>query len=167
MNPIAQTANRANQSQDRAADRVGEIDPRAGQLALLGLVVLQLCIGYEWFMSALTKVVRGGFPAGLAGELRDKSEGTVGWYKSLLDGTVIPNGRAFGYLIEISELAIGAVLIVAAGAWIVRRTRLSDPARAIALAASAVALFGAVLMNINFHLANGSPHPWLIPTDGF
>lgn len=22
-------------------------------------------------------------------------------------------------------------------------------------------------MNLNFHLANGSPHPWLIPSDGF
>ena len=22
-------------------------------------------------------------------------------------------------------------------------------------------------MNVNFHLANGSAHPWLIPSDGF
>jgi hypothetical protein len=30
-------------------------------------------------MSGLTKIVRGGFPSGLADELRDKSKGTVGW----------------------------------------------------------------------------------------
>ena len=30
-----------------------------------------------------------------------------------------------------------------------------------------LASLGAVFMNLNFHLANGSPHPWLIPKDGF
>lgn len=30
-----------------------------------------------------------------------------------------------------------------------------------------LATAGAILMNVNFHLANGSPHPWLIPKEGF
>lgn len=30
-----------------------------------------------------------------------------------------------------------------------------------------VIFWGAIFMNVNFHLANGSPHPWLIPRDGF
>jgi len=28
----------------------------------LGLLAVQIVIGYEWFMSGLTKIVRGGFP---------------------------------------------------------------------------------------------------------
>ncbi len=128
---------------------------------------MQVFIGYEWFMSGLTKIVRGGFPVGLADELREKLEGAVGWYKSFLDGSVIPNARAFGYAIEIGELLIGAVLIAAAAVWVIRRTRLSDRSRALLLAATALAAFGGIFMNLNFHLANGSPHPWLIPKDGF
>jgi hypothetical protein len=34
----------------------------------------------------------------------------------------------------------------------------------LAVAASAIA---GILMNVNFHLANGAPHPWLIPKSGF
>lgn len=144
-----------------------DIEPAAGRLALLGLVIIQFFAGYEWFMSGLVKIWRGGFPSGLADELREKSEGTVGWYKSFLDGSVVPNASAFGYLIETAELLIGFVLLGAALAWIVRRTRLSDRTRLTLLVASAGALFGAIVMNVNFHLANGSPHPWLIPEDGF
>jgi uncharacterized membrane protein YphA (DoxX/SURF4 family) len=40
------------------------------RLPLVGFLVVVLLVGYEWFMSGLTKIVRGGFPGGLAGELR-------------------------------------------------------------------------------------------------
>ena len=60
------------------------------RLPLIGLLVVQLAIGYEWAMSGLTKIVRGDFPSGLAGELRDKSQGAASWYRSLLDRIVIP-----------------------------------------------------------------------------
>ena len=139
----------------------------ASRLALKGLVVVGLFIGYEWFMSGLTKIVRGGFPSGLTDELREKSEGTVGWYKDFLDGTVIPNAAAFGVAIEVAELAIGAVLIAGAIMLLLRWQRLSYRAEIAVLAAVAIASIGAILMNISFHLANGSPHPWLIPKDGF
>jgi len=94
---------------------------------------------------------------------RARSAGT----KSFLDGTVIPNGKAFGILIEVGELAIGVALIAAAVLVLWRWQRLSHRQEMTVLAAVAVAAFGAILMNINFHLANGSPHPWLIPKDGF
>ena len=29
-----------------------------------------------------------------------------------------------------------------------------------------LASHGGIFMAVNFHLANGAPHPWLIPTDG-
>lgn len=140
---------------------------QAGRLALKGFIVVGAFIGYEWFMSGLTKIVRGGFPSGLAAELRDKSKGTVGWYKSFLDGTVIPNGRAFGVLIEFGELAIGVALIGAAIALLFRWQRLSYREELTVWAAIALAALGAIFMNVNFHLANASPHPWLIPKDGF
>jgi uncharacterized membrane protein YphA (DoxX/SURF4 family) len=34
----------------------------ANHLALVGLLVVQLLVGSEWFVSGLTKIVRGGFP---------------------------------------------------------------------------------------------------------
>lgn len=94
-----------------------EGEARTGRLPLVGLLVIQLFLGYEWFMSGLTKLYRGGFPAGLAKELTENSEGAPGWYKDFLDGSIIPNATAFGYLIEIDELLIGVALIAAALVW--------------------------------------------------
>lgn len=136
-------------------------------MGLIGLLAIQIVIGYEWFMSGLVKVVRGGFPGGLADELAEKSEGVGGWYGSFLDDAVIPNAQAFGYLIEIGELLIGVALIGAALAWLFAWERLSVRGRAAVLLVTALAALGGIFMNVNFHLANGSAHPWLIPSDGF
>jgi hypothetical protein len=134
---------------------------------LIGLLVVQLLVGYEWLMSGLTKIVRGGFPSGLSDELRDKSQGTAGWYKGFLDGTVIPHASTFGYVIEVSELLVGLALIIAALVWLLRWERLPEAGRLAILATTAIASFGAVVMAVNFHLANGASHPWLIAKDGF
>ena len=139
----------------------------SGRLALIGLLVIQIFVGYEWLMSGLTKLWRGGFPSGLADELREKSEGTVGWYASFLDGTVIPNGNVFGVVIELGELIVGAALMAAAVIWLWRGSRLSGRAYTVVLMTTLVASVAAIVMNVNFHLANGSGHPWLIPKDGF
>src|SRR5581483_5274516 len=88
-------------------------------------------------------------------------------YKSFLDGSVIPNASAFGYLIEIGELVIGIALLVAAVVWLFRWERLPNIGRVAVLAVTALASLGAIFMAVNFHLANGAPHPWLIPADGF
>src|SRR6266568_2119240 len=96
----------------------------SNRLPLAGLLAIQLLLGYEWFVSGLTKIYRGGFPGGLANELREKSEGAAGWYKSFLDGSVIPNASAFGYLIEIGELIVGLALVAAALVWLLRWERL-------------------------------------------
>jgi hypothetical protein len=140
---------------------------QAADLALKGFIIVGAFVGYEWFMSGLTKIVRGGFASGLADELREKSEGTVGWYKSFLDGTVIPNAKAFGILIEVGELVGGIVLIAAAILLLWRWQRLSYRWELGLYVAVALASIGAIFMNVNFHLANGSAHPWLIPKDGF
>lgn len=148
---------------EHEADRsIGE-----GRIALLGLLTIQAFLGYEWLMSGLTKVVRGGFPSGLADELTEKSQGAARWYTDFLDSTVIPNAELFAYLIMVGEVLIGVVLIGAAAAWLWRWERLDHGRRVAVLAGTALASVAAIVMNVNFHLANGSSHPWLIPADGF
>jgi len=137
------------------------------RLPLIGLLAIQLIIGYEWLMSGLTKFARGGFPFGLADELTEKSEGIGGWYRDFLDDVVIPNAVGFGYVIELAELAIGVAFIGAAVTWLFAWERIGAGGRTAVLAATVLGALGGVLMSVAFHLANGSAHPWLIPGDGF
>ena len=137
------------------------------RVPLIGLLFVQLAIAYEWTMSGLTKIVRGAFPAGLAAELRDKSDGAAGWYRSFLDSVVIPHGSAWGYTIELSELFVGLALLAGALLWLLRWDRLSARGRSSVLLTIATASLAGIFMAVNFHLANGAPHPWLIPKDGF
>ena len=139
----------------------------SARLPLIGLLAVQVFIGYEWFISGLVKIVRGGFPSGLADELTTKSAGASGWYASFLDNTVMPNAKAFGYMIEIGELLVGIALIATAVIWIFEWDRLPTGGRAATLAVIALTALAGAFMNVNFHLANGSAHPWLLPGSGF
>jgi hypothetical protein len=140
---------------------------RALETAVVGLLTIQLVVGYEWFVSGLTKLWRGGFATGLADELSEKSQGVTGWYRSFLDNTVIPHAWGFGWLILAAELAVGIALIGAAALFLVRRHELRFSTRQVLLAITVLASVGGIIMNISFHLANGNPHPWLIPNSGF
>ena len=60
-----------------------------------------------------------------------------------------------------TELAVGAALIAAALVVLLRRRRLGYGAKIIVRAAVALASVAAIVMNVGFHLANASPHPWL------
>ena len=139
----------------------------SSRLSLVGLLFVQIFIGFEWFISGLTKIVRGGFPAGLSDELTDKSQGAPGWYATLLDDIVIPHGRLFGYLSEIGELLVGIALICTALVWLVRWNALNRSMKSACLGLIIFASLVGVFMNVNFHLANGSAHPWLLPKSGF
>lgn len=136
-------------------------------LPMIGLLVVQLIIGYEWFISGLVKIVRGNFPSGLAGELLAKSKGAPEWYVSFLNGTIIPNSEVFGYLIQTSEILAGVALITAAFLWLFAWDRISDWLRSAVLFFTAVAAIGGAILAINLHIANGSAHPWLLPESGF
>jgi thiosulfate dehydrogenase [quinone] large subunit len=138
-----------------------------GRAGLIGLLVVQILIGYEWLISGLTKIIDGGFPQGLAAELRDSSQAAPAFYKSFLDSVVIPHGQLFGYLVEIDEIAGGVALIAAALIWMLRWPRLSVSWQTGVLLVTAVASAIGIFMNVNFHLANGGAHPWLIPPSGF
>lgn len=142
-------------------------DANVARAGLLGLLAVQALLGYEWLMSGLTKIVRGGFPGGLADELREKSEGAASWYTSFLDSAVIPNARFFGVLIIVGELVVGLALLAAALLWAFGWDSLGYGGQIGVLAVTLTAALGGIVMNLNFHLANGSAHPWLIPGDGF
>ena len=152
MEPTTNTAN------DQPLSRTG----------LLGLMAVQAFVGYEWLMSGLAKLWRGGFASGLAAELTDKSEGVSGWYRRLLDNVVIPHAWFVGWVVLIGELAIGLSLV--GGALAYARRSAHDPSQfpsQVVLAVAAIAGLAATLLNVAFHLANASPHPWIIPSDGF
>lgn len=132
-----------------------------------GLLSVTMVIGYEWFISGLVKFVRGDFPTGLAGELAEKSEGTAAWYRGFLESAVIPNASLFGYAIELAELLAGVALIGGSLVWLLAWDRVSDRVRRTVLFVMAAAATGGALLAVNLHLANGAPHPWLIPGDAF
>lgn len=134
---------------------------------LIALLVVQLIIGYEWLSSGIAKVASGTFASGLAADLKASSGDAAHWYKSFLDGTVIPNGRLFGVLVEIGELVVGVGLIAAAIVWLVHWSRISDRGRVAILIVTMLSALGATFMALNFHLASGASHPWLIPKEGF
>ena len=128
--------------------------------AVVALLLIQVCIGYEWLVSGLTKIVHGDFPAGLAAELRDMSQAAPAWYRGFLNGAVIPHAVAFGYAIEIAELAVGIVLLVGVLRLPARIARFVSLATAGALVAGLVLAF-------NFALANGSSFGIGVAADSF
>ena len=134
---------------------------------LVGLTAIQIFLGYEWLMSGVAKALSSDFVTGLADELTEASSNLSGAYKSFLDGVVIPNAELFGYLVMIGELAIGIGLIALAAVWWFRWVSLSYTGRSVLLGLIVLAGVIAVFMNVNFHLANGSTHPWFIAADPF
>jgi hypothetical protein len=128
------------------------------------LLLIQVVVGYEWLISALTKLVRGDFPAGLAAQLGDMSAGAPSWYRSFLTSAVLPHADAFGYVIEIAELVVGLVLIGVALVLLVRpSTQLPLPAVVAAVVASAAAL----VMIVNFEIVNGAQFGLSLGKDTF
>lgn len=117
--PEAAPAANTEQSWPEGWDRVGALET-----SVVGLLTVQLVIGYEWFISGLTKLWRGGFATGLSGELRDKSVGVTGGPQWFLDRVVIPHGWAFGWFVLAAELALGLTLIGVTAVFLARRHEL-------------------------------------------
>jgi uncharacterized membrane protein YphA (DoxX/SURF4 family) len=127
---------------------------------VVALLLIQVCIGYEWLVSGLTKIVHADFPAGIAAELRQMSKAAPAWYRSFLDGAVIPHAVAFGYAVEIAEVAIGIVLLLAVLRLPSRLGRYTPPAMAAALVVG-------IVLALNFALANGSSFGLRLAQDSF
>lgn len=136
-------------------------------LALVGLLTVQIIIGYEWLISGIAKFASGSFPSGLADQLTDAAKSASGGYASFLRSFVIPNATAFGYIIETAEVLVGIALIVGPLIWIFAWNRIPDGLRTTTLALMIAASLGGVFMALNFHLASGTHHPWVIPDSPF
>ena len=135
--------------------------------AIVALLLVQLCLGYEWFVSGLTKIVHGDFPGGLSTELGDVGKHAPGWYRGILTNAIEPHAQVVAYGIEIAELLAGLVLIGAAIVWLIRGSRLSDRARsAIQFAIGAATLVALVLL-VNFELAHGGGFGLRLAADSF
>jgi uncharacterized membrane protein YphA (DoxX/SURF4 family) len=133
---------------------------RRSSAAVAALLLVQVCVGYEWLVSGFTKLVHGDFPNGLAAELQDMSHAAPGWYRGFLDGAVIPHAVASGYAIEIAELAVGIVLLVGV-------IRLPERIARHVPAATAAALLVGLVLAANFALANGSSFGLRLAGDSF
>ncbi len=144
-------------------------DPLRGKpsVSMVGLLLVEMIIGYEWLVSGVVKVVKGDFPSGLADELLEKSEGVPAWYAGLMKSFFIPNAEIFGYLIEISEVLAGIVLVFGPFIWLCGWDRCSDTVRRWILFFISAAAIGTTFLVLNLHIANGAPHPWLLPDSGF
>ncbi len=149
---------------DRSSARTPSLEGDARPF-LVGLLAVQIFLGYEWLMSGLSKVLAGDFASGLAGTLSDQAKDLTGPYKSFLDSIVIPNGQLFGYLVMAGELALGIVLIVAPLVWLARWSRLAIRGRSIILSLIVLSGVVAIIMNVNFHLMSGANHLWIIAAD--
>ena len=136
-------------------------------LSMIGFLIVELIVGYEWFISGLDKIVRGDFPAGLADELTDKAAGRAEWYNNFLTSAVIPNAKFFGYVIEASEFLAGIALLAGPLIWLFAWDRVSDRTRKVVLLTTAAAGIGGAFLAFNLHFANGASHPWLIPGAAF
>jgi hypothetical protein len=135
--------------------------------ALVGLLVVQIIVGFEFFWTVLVKIVRGGFVSGLAADLHDRVQAAPGWYRSLADSVIIPNATLFGYLIIVGELFVGVTLIVTAIVWLARWDSLSLTGRRTLVGLIVLAAVAALAMNLNYHIANGAANPWQLPTGVF
>ena len=135
--------------------------------SMIGLLVVEMILGYEWFISGLVKLVRGDFPSGLAATLLEKLPKTPAWYGSILSSAIIPNATVFGVAIEVAELLAGVVLIagplIALFAW----EAVPHAMRRAVLFFTAVAALGGAFLAMNLHVANAASHPWFFPDGSF
>ena len=139
----------------------------AARPLLAGLLAIQAFLGYEWFMSGLSKLLSPDWVSGLGDNLTDTAKGLSGPYDSFLTGLVIPNAQLFAVLVMVGELAIGALLVAVAVLWWARWDRLGANRQSLLLAIVIGAGLLAIFLNVNFHLANNGGHPWLISGDPF
>jgi cytochrome bd-type quinol oxidase subunit 1 len=145
------------------------LEPAAGKpgASMIGLLVVQIIIGYEWLLSGIAKIAPGNFPSALGDELAKTATGAADWYVGFLNSAIIPNAAAFGYIIEIAEVLAGIALIVGPLIWIFAWDRTPYSLRKTMIILMIAASVGGIFMALNFHVANGGNHPWLIPDSPF
>lgn len=143
----------------------GDRDRPSAPVVALSLV--QLAVGYEWLVSGLSKLANGDFAHGLAAQLHDFAKVAPPWYGHFLTSAIVPNAVAFGYLIELAELAVGLVLVGVAFASLAPGAHLGGRARRFLQQLAVGALAGGIVMAANFELANGGSFGLRLAADSF
>lgn len=136
-------------------------------LAMTAFLVFQMILGFEWFWSGIAKVIMpGGFAVPLTEELGEMIESAPAWYANFVAGIVLPNSTLFAYVIEIAEILIGIAFLFGPLIWFFTWDRVPRFIKSALFSLTAAAAIGGFFMAVNFHLAEGYAHPWLLPTSG-
>lgn len=129
------------------------------------LAAIQALIGMEWLYSGANKLLSGMFPSGLADTLSDGLKNNPnGWYVAFLQALVLPHSVFVGYLLEITEFALGIILVSGAilllGQLPLQGERQHRTTVTMLALSAAAALIGAVFC-VNFHFWMGDG---MVPT---
>lgn len=124
----------------------------ADVLPYVGLAALSLVQAWEWLFSGLSKLQNQSFVNGFT----EYVSHTRGAYGQLLRTVVMGGPMLVPKFVELSELSIGILLLVASGALLVpvRRIRLTG-----VVAAGLASMVGATIA-INVQLTLGGRAPW-------
>jgi thiosulfate dehydrogenase [quinone] large subunit len=129
--PVAVEPSAADRADGMTAASTGNIRMadwlyRSKAAGLMWLVV-RLWLGYEWLNAGYQKLwgsekagfwtgggagVKGFATAGVAGSATGKGGASYGWWAGFLHNFVIPNASWIAKLVTLSELVIGALLIL-------------------------------------------------------
>jgi len=123
----------------------------AEALYLLGLFGVQVALAYEWWSAGWEKISNPDFVGGMTKTLEFfASKNSFQWFKNFLLGSVLPNAKIFGYVVEWSQIVIAITMILMAVIYVYSK---SDKVKRVTLVLSLLALFGGMLMNASFYLA--------------
>ena len=79
-----------------------------------GMAWVRIIIGAVWLNGALEKILNPGFPRQFAASLQ--AGGFVSqappFFRSFMQGTVVPNAETFAQLMRVGELALGIALVL-------------------------------------------------------
>ena len=79
-----------------------------------GMAWVRIIIGAVWLNGALEKILNPGFPRQFAASL--EAGGFVSqappFFRSFMQGTVVPNAETFAQLMRVGELALGIALVL-------------------------------------------------------
>ena len=164
----------ASASRRSAAIRQSYRDEKASSTRCAGdqpvhdwTLLVEMIIGYEWFVSGVAKFVRGGFSSGLAdGCSRNRPAPPHGIIGSLMKSAFVPYRRCSAISSRSPRCSPDRPL---AGPfiWLCSWDRVSDRDAATVSSSPPSPLLAGHSWRLTFHLANGGSHPWLILGSGF
>ncbi len=134
---------------------------RLDRVARIGLLFIQIVLGYEWLNSGLGKIGTGGgfvnrLPETLA---RFAEKNPYPWMKGFLLGPATGGASFFGNLVQWGEVLAGLGLIAGALYLLFLAGRLNGVLQRVAGILVGIALLGGMTLNAVFYLAAGHTSP--------